>query len=74
MQADRDGRAQEFAEKFSGSPLCLKNEKEMETQLERRGPLSKRMEKELGARRDTSTSVFWGWFIIMKVAPHPAVV
>ena len=35
------------------------------------GELSGRMAKELGAKRDTATSVFWGWRTILRVAAPP---
>lgn len=67
LQADRDGRAQEFASKFQDSYLYKKHEVEVEHQFNRPAQLSRQMQKELRVKRDTSTSVPWGWWIILKV-------
>ena len=69
-QADRDGRAEEFAGKFRGSAVAYKNEREMARQIEQQGELSLVMQKELAAKRDTSTSFFWGWHTILRCLAH----
>lgn len=66
MQADREGQAQDFADKFSGSALAVRNQKDLDQQMQRNATLSLAMRKELAAKRDTSNSSFWGWYTILK--------
>jgi hypothetical protein len=66
LQADRDGRVAEFAEKYACSQLRVDNEWELEQDMAER-QVSPEILKELSARRATSTPFYWGVKTILKV-------
>ena len=72
-QADRDGKALDFAQRYQASALCTANAAELQHDLERR-EVSPQIAKELRARQGTSTPFYFGVKTILKVElpPRPA--
>ena len=67
-QADRDGKALEFAQRYQASALCAANAGDLQHDLERR-EVSPQIAKELRARQGTSTPFYFGVKTILKVRP-----
>lgn len=67
-QADRDGQALEFAQRYQASALCAANARDLQHDLEQR-EVSAQIAKELRARQGTSTPFYFGVKTILKVGP-----
>ena len=66
-QADRDGKALEFAERYRASQQCTENAEALRGDMAAR-EVSAQVKKELRARQGTSTPFYFGVKTILKVS------
>ena len=66
-QADRDGKALEFAERYRGSQQCAAATEALRDDMAAR-EVSAQVRKELRARQGTSTPFYFGVKTILKVS------
>jgi len=69
MQADRDGLALEFAQRYQASELCAANAEGLQQDLAKR-EVSAQISKELRASVGTSTPYWFGVKTILKVTSY----
>lgn len=67
MQADRDGKALEFAERYQASEMCAANAEALQADMAQR-EVSGQIRKELRARQGTSTPFYFGVKTILKAS------
>ena len=65
-KADRDGRAESFADTYAASPLAADNATRLEALLADRTPLPHHLVQELAVVRTTVTPFWWGLKTIVK--------
>ena len=66
-QADRDGKALAFAERYRASQQCTENAEALHGDMAAR-EVSAQVKKELRARQGTSTPFYFGIKTILKVS------
>jgi hypothetical protein len=71
LQADRGGKAAQFALQYEGSEEKAAADKTLAGLTARGGDLSSRTTEALQANRATATPFWWGWLTLLKVLHFP---